>query len=42
MHRVSSRALKPLLTTLMLGDAVLFFFGGLQHAGVAIGSLHEL
>lgn len=33
--------MKPLLTTLMLGNAALFVFGALQHAGVAIGSLHE-
>jgi hypothetical protein len=28
---------KPVLTTLMLGDAVLFLLGALQYAGVAIG-----
>jgi len=33
--------MKPLLTALMLGNAALFVFGALQHAGVAIGSLHE-
>jgi hypothetical protein len=33
--------MKPLLTGLMLGNAALFVFGALQHAGVAIGSLHE-
>jgi hypothetical protein len=30
--------MKPLLTALMLGNAALFVFGALQHAGVAIGS----
>src|SRR5260370_31493971 len=39
--RVSLQARKPLLTALMLGNAALFVFGALQHAGVAIGSLHE-
>jgi len=33
--------MKPLLTALMLGNTALFVFGALQHAGVAIGSLHE-
>ena len=33
--------MKPLLTALMLGNSALFVFGALQHAGVAIGSLHE-
>jgi Na+-transporting NADH:ubiquinone oxidoreductase subunit NqrB len=33
--------MKPLLTALMLGNAALFVFGALQHAGVAIASLHE-
>ena len=33
--------MKPLLTALMLGNAALFVFGALQHAGVAIGPLHE-
>ncbi len=33
--------MKPLLTALMLGNAALFVFGALQHAGVAIGSLRE-
>jgi Na+-transporting NADH:ubiquinone oxidoreductase subunit NqrB len=33
--------MKPLLTALMLGNAALFVFGALQHAGIAIGSLHE-
>jgi hypothetical protein len=33
--------MKQLLTTLMLGNAALFVFGALQHAGVAIGPLHE-
>ena len=33
--------MKPLITALMLADAALFVFGALQHAGVAIGSLHE-
>ena len=33
--------MRPLLTVLMLGNAALFVFGALQHAGVAIGSLHE-
>lgn len=33
--------MKPLLTALMLGNAALFAFGALQHAGVAIGSLRE-
>jgi hypothetical protein len=33
--------MKPLLTALMLGTEALFLFGALQHAGVAIGSLHE-
>jgi len=33
--------MKQLLTSLMLGNAVLFVFGALQHAGVSIGSLHE-
>jgi hypothetical protein len=32
---------KLLLTTLMLGNAAVFVFGALQHAGVVIGSLHE-
>jgi hypothetical protein len=33
--------MKPLLTALMLGNAALFVFGALQHAGVAVGPLHE-
>jgi hypothetical protein len=33
--------MKPLITALMLGNAALFVFGALQHAGVAIGLLHE-
>src|SRR6516162_5962014 len=33
--------MKQLLTTLMLGNAALFVFGALQHAGVRIGPLHE-
>jgi hypothetical protein len=33
--------MKPLLTALMLGNAALFVFGALQHAGIAVGSLHE-
>ena len=33
--------MKPLLTALMLGNAALCVFGALQHAGVAMGSLHE-
>ena len=33
--------MKHLLTTLMLGNAAVFVFGALQHAGVVIGSLHE-
>jgi hypothetical protein len=32
---------KPLLTALKLGNAALFLFGALQHAGAAVGSLHE-
>jgi hypothetical protein len=34
-------AMKQLLITLMLGNAALFVFGSLQHAGLAIGPLHE-
>src|SRR5215469_5593724 len=33
--------MKQLLTTLMLGNAAVFVFGALQHAGVSIGPLHE-
>jgi hypothetical protein len=33
--------MKQLLTILMLADAAVFVFGALQHAGVAIGPLHE-
>jgi hypothetical protein len=33
--------MRPLLAALMLGNAALFVFGALQHAGVAIGSLRE-
>lgn len=33
--------MKPLLTAFMLGNAALFVFKALQHAGVAIGSQHE-
>jgi len=33
--------MKQLLTTLMLGNAALFVFGALHHAGVRIGPLHE-
>ena len=29
------------LGLIMLSNAVLFFFGGLQHAGVSIGNFHE-
>jgi hypothetical protein len=32
---------KPLLAILMLANAVIFVFGALQHAGVAIGPLAE-
>jgi hypothetical protein len=32
---------KQLLTILLLGNAALFVFGALQHAGVVIGSLSE-
>jgi hypothetical protein len=41
MHAYHLVAMKPLLTALMLGNAAVFVFGALQHAGVAIGSLHE-
>jgi len=33
--------MKPLLVALMLGNAAVVVFGALQHAGFAIGSLHE-
>ena len=33
--------MKQLLTILLLGNAALFVFGALQHAGVVIGSLSE-
>lgn len=33
--------MKQTLTILMLGNAALFVFGALQHAGVAIGPLRE-
>src|SRR5258708_945103 len=33
--------MKRRITALMLADAALFVFGALQHAGVAIGPLHE-
>jgi hypothetical protein len=33
--------MKQLLIVLMLGNAALFVFGALQHAGVAFGTLHE-
>lgn len=33
--------MKILLTILMLANAALFVFGAVQHAGVAIGPLHE-
>ena len=33
--------MRQMLTVLMLGNAALFVFGALQHAGVAIGSLRE-
>jgi hypothetical protein len=33
--------MKRLLTTWLLGNAALFVFGALQHAGVAIGPRHE-
>ena len=33
--------MKQLLTILMLGNAALFVFGALQHAGLVIGSLSE-
>jgi hypothetical protein len=33
--------MKQLLTVLMLGNAAIFVFGALLHAGLAIGPLHE-
>ena len=33
--------MKQLLTTLMLGNAALFVFGAVQHAGLVIGPFHE-
>jgi hypothetical protein len=33
--------MKPVPATLMLGNAALFLFGALQHAGVAIGPFGE-
>ena len=33
--------MKSLLIALMLGNAAIFVFGALQHAGVVIGLLHE-
>ena len=33
--------MKQLLTILMLGNAAVFVFGAVQHAGVVIGSLSE-
>ena len=33
--------MRQMLTALMLGNAALFVLGALQHAGVAIGPLHE-
>jgi len=33
--------MKALLAALMLGNAAVFVFGALQHAGVSIGPLHE-
>lgn len=33
--------MKQLLTILMLGNAAIFVFGALEHAGVAIGALRE-
>lgn len=33
--------MRQMLTVLMLGNAALFVFGALQHAGVAIGPLRE-
>ena len=33
--------MRQMLTILMLGNAALFLFGALQHAGVAIGSFSE-
>ena len=33
--------MRQMLTVLMLGNAALFVFGALQHAGVAIEPLHE-
>src|SRR6516162_1443583 len=38
---VSLSSMKSLLIALMLGNAAIFVFGALQHAGVAIGLLHE-
>jgi hypothetical protein len=34
-------ALKQLIEALMLGNAALFVFGALQHAGIAVGPFHE-
>ena len=36
-----AKHLKQLLTILMLGNAAIFIFGGLQHLGMAIGSFRE-
>ena len=33
--------MKVLLVSVMTANAALFFFGGLQHAGFAIGRFHE-
>ena len=33
--------MKPLFTALMLGNAAIFVFGALQHAGVAMGAFYE-
>jgi hypothetical protein len=33
--------MRPLLRVLMMFNAALFFFGAVQHLGVAIGSFHE-
>ena len=33
--------MRPLLGFIMIANAALFFFGAVQHAGVALGSFHE-
>ena len=33
--------MRPLLRILMMFNAALFFFGAIQHLGVAIGNFHE-